>query len=264
MARRGVATVAVVAVLLVVIAGAGVFGYMYLLPSNHASSTTRSQTPPVTAAQTMILASAGGNLTISNAALSNDSLLVTVQNTGSKAESLDALVITPRAGCNLTSLAASRTVSQANQTGHSNQTRIPEAFFGCFAHTAPFAVQSNSTLTPISRGLFNASRLFNFSAFNFTQSFSLSANFSRTISGNFSRTISGNLTGFPGAFGNFSAGLGRFLGNLTNGAGLQLAAGQSVTLAYSGPIGSGVTAGSQYTIIVAGPQGEAQITISAS
>ncbi len=265
MARRGVASVAVVAILLVVMAGAAAFGYMYLIPSTHASSTTETQTPSVTAAaQTMILASAG-NLTISKAALSNDSLLVTIMNKGSQAVSLDALVITPQAGCNLTGLAAtSRTFSQANQTGQSNQTRIPGAFLGCLTRTVPFAVQSNSTLTPISRGFFNASRLFNSSSFNFTRSFSRSANFSRTISGNFSMTISGNFSGFPGAFGNFSTGLGRFLGNLTNGAGLQLAAGQSVTLAYSGPIGSGVAAGSQYAIIVAGPQGEAQTTISAS
>jgi hypothetical protein len=258
MARRGVAALAVAAVLVVVLAGAAVFGYMYLLPASQQSTTTETHTSSLSAAQTEIPASQG-NVVISNAALSNDSLLLTIQNTGSQAVSLDALLITPGTGCSLSSLAG--IAASANQTSGTNQTRTQFALPACMTGAASFLVQSNSTLTPIGLGRFNfTSHPFNFSSFNstsFTRSFSRSSNFSRTISGNFS--------GFPGAFiGNFSGGFpGGFLGNFS-GDGLQIAAGQSVTLAYSGPIGSGVTAGSQYTIMVSGQQAEAQITISAS
>ena len=54
------------------------------------------------------------------------------------------------------------------------------------------------------------------------------------------------------------------MGNFSGISGFQLAAGQAVTLAYSGAIGSGVATGSQYTITVTGLQADAQITIEAS
>lgn len=241
-----------VEVLVVVLAGVAVFGYIYLTPASKppSTSTVQNQTSSV-AAQTMIPAPQA-NVVISNAALSNNSLLLTIQNEGSQAVSLNTLLITPGTGCNFTSFATSRS-SQANQTAQQNQTRIPFSPPTCIARAAPFTVQGNGTLTPLAAGRFNASRLFNSTFFNSTRSFSRSANFSRTTSGNFSR----------GAFGNFSLP-GGFLGNLSRGLGLQLAAGQSVSLSYDGPIGSGVVAGSQYTILVIGAQAEATITVGAT
>jgi hypothetical protein len=252
MVRRGVATTAIVAVVGVVLVGATVFGYMLLVPSTQHPSTTQSRPSSVsTAAAPSASATSLGDLKISNAALSNGSILVTVQNTGSQAASLDSLLVTPGSGC--LSSAASSTTSQTSQN------RSGFALPTCFSGAAVFLVQSNSTLTPAPLGRFNFTRAFNSTSFSRT----FSGNFSRTFSGNFSRTISGNFTrGFPGNFtGIFPGG---FLGNLTGIAGYQLAAGQAVTLAYSGPIGSGVATGSQYTITVVGLQGEAQITIQAS
>jgi hypothetical protein len=73
-----------------------------------------------------------------------------------------------------------------------------------------------------------------------------SVDFSRTFVGNFSG-------GFPGGFGNLS-GVG----------GLQLTAGQAVTLAYNWTIGSGVASGGEYTVTAVGPQARAQVTVVAS
>ncbi|HVB95557.1 MAG TPA: hypothetical protein VND41_03015 [Nitrososphaerales archaeon] len=243
MAGTGVATTAVVAVVVVVLVGAGIFGYMFLMSPNQSSSTTQSQHPNIPAASTSqgISSTNQGNLEISNAALSNNSLLVTIQNTGSQPLSISSLLVTRGSGgC----LSTTTTTSQASQ----NRSRF--ALPACFAGAAAFLVQSNSTLRPVAASGFNFTR-----SFNSTRSFSRSGNFSRTISGNFSRTFPGNFSGgFPGGFfGNFS-GLGGF----------QLTAGQAVTLAYSGAIGSGVTAGSQYTITVTGQQADAQITLQAS
>lgn len=260
MAGRGLATVAIVAVLLVVIGGAAVFGYMFLLPANKSSSTTTQSSTPTSATAQTAASPSSGTVVISNAAISNGSLLLTVQNKGSEAVSLDTLLITPGAGCNFASIFSRTSVSSSasSSLAAQNQSRIPFTIPPCIEAAVPFVVHSNSTLAPIARGQFNASRLFNFSSFNATRSFSRSANFSRSFSGNFTRPPPGsNFSGFPGgAFG--------FFGNLSAGAGLEVAPGQSVTLAYSGPIGSGVTAGSQYTIIVEGQLAEAQITVSAT
>jgi hypothetical protein len=247
MAGTGVAPAAVVAVIVVVLVGAGVFGYMFLLPANKSSSTTQGQPPSVPGVSTSqgISSTSQGNLEISNAALSNNSLLVTIQNTGSQPLSITSLLVAPGSGGCL-STTTTTTASQANQN------RSGFALPACFAGAAVFLVQSNSTLRPVTAAGFNFTRSFN--STSFTRTFSRSGNFSRTISGNFSRTFPGNFSGgFSGGFGNFS-GLGGF----------QLAAGQAVTLAYSGAIGSGVTAGSQYSITVTGQQADAQITLRAS
>jgi hypothetical protein len=251
MARGGMATAAIVGIVVVVLVGAGVFGYMYLIPASQHSSTTQSQTSTTTTSVTTS-STTQDNVVISNAALSNSTLLVTIQNTGSQPVSLSSLLVTPGSGCSF--LAPPRT-STTSTTSGSNQTRPGFAPPACFAQAAVFVVQSNSTLKATPLGQFNFTHAFNSTSFSRT----FSGNFSRTFSGNFSRTISGNFSrGFPG---NFS---GIFGGNLTGGGGLTLAAGQSVTLAYAGPIGSGVTAGSQYTIMVTGVQAEAQITVDAS
>ena len=243
MVRRGVATTALVAVVAVVLTGATVFGYMLLVPANQHSSTSQSQPSSVSTAAQSASSTAQGNLRISNAALSNSSILVTIQNTGSQAVSLNSLLVTPGSGC-LSSI-TSTTTSQASQN------RSGFALPACFSGAAEFLVQSNSTLRPVPLGRFNFTSVFNSTSFSRT----FSGNFSRTVSGNFSRTFSGN----------FSRGApGNFFGNLSGISGFQLAAGQEVTLAYSGAIGSGVAAGSQYTITVTGQQAEAQITISAS
>ena len=251
MVRRGVATTAIVAIVAVVLVGATVFGYMLLVPSTQHSSTAQSRPSTAsTAAAPSASATSLGNLKISNAALSNGSILVTVQNTGSQAASLDSLLVTPGSGCLSTASSTTSTTSQ-NRSGF--------ALPACFSGAAVFLVQSNSTLTPAPLGRFNFTRAFNSTSFSRT----FSGNFSRTFSGNFSRTISGNFTrGSPGNFTGIFPG--SLLGNLSGIAGYQLAAGQAVTLAYSGPIGSGVATGSQYTITVVGLQGEAQITIQAS
>lgn len=241
MAREGMATAALVGIVVVVLVGAGVFGYMFLTPSSHNSSTTsQTSTNEPTTVSTLTTSTTQDNVVISNAALSNDSLLVTIQNTGSQPVSISSLLVTPGSGgCSFFGPASSST--STSTTSGSNQTRPGFALPACMAGSAVFVVQSNSSLRAIPLG-----------QFNFTS-------FSRTFSGNVSRTFSGNFSrGFPG--GNFSRG---FPANFTGG-GVQLAAGQSVTLAYTGPIGSGVTAGSQYTIVVTGVQAEAQITVKAS
>jgi hypothetical protein len=256
MARRGMATAAIVGIVVVVLVGAGVFGYMFLIPSSHNSSTT-SQTATYlpTSISTVATSTTQDNVVISNAALSNGSLLVTIQNTGSQPVSISSLLVTPGSGgCSFFGPATTSTTTSA--TSASNQTRPGFALPACMAQSAVFSVQSNSSLRAIPVGQFNFTGAFNSTVFSRT----FSGNFSRTFSANFSRTISGNFSrGFPG--GNFS---GRFPGNFTAGGGLQLAAGQSVTLTYAGPIGSGVSAGSQYTIVVTGVQAEAQITLKAS
>jgi len=248
MARTGVATTAVVAVIVVALVGAGIFGYTYLMSPNQSSSTTQNQHPNIPVASTSqgISSTSQGNLEISNAALSNNSLLVTIQNTGSQPLSISSLLVTRGSGGCLP------TASTTNTTSRASQNRSGFALPACFAGAAVFLVQSNSTLRPVAAAGFNFTRSFNSTSFTRT---SRSGNFSRTISGNFSRTFPGNFSrGFPGGFfGNFS-GLGGF----------QLAAGQVVTLAYSGAVGSGVTAGSQYTITVTGQQADAQITLQAS
>ncbi|MDG6966212.1 MAG: hypothetical protein JRN58_01030 [Nitrososphaerota archaeon] len=252
MARGGVAAVAVVAGVLVIIGGAALFGYVYLAPAGqHASTTTESQ-PPGSSLQAQSSATTSESIQISNADLSNGSLLVTVQNTGSAPVSLDAITVSPGTGCALGNL--SRSAFAFNQTLPSNVTSGRFTPPACLAQEDFFVVQSNSTLSPLSLPRFNASS-------NFTSAFR-SANFSRTFSANFSRIFSGNFSGlFPGNFsGAFPRGM---LGNLS-GSGLQLPAGQAVTLQYSGPIGSGVASGTQYTILVVGQQAEAQITLSAS
>lgn len=256
MARRGAAAAAIVAVVIVVLAGAAVVGYVYVLPSTQHSSTT-TQTPPSstsTSRGAFPFIAAQSGIKISNAALSNNSLLVTVQNTGSQNVSLDALVVTPGTGCSLAGFANRTSTSQTSQSSQTNRTRtfsLPT----CFARAVTFVVQSNSTLKPLALGQFNFTTRFNSSLFNFTgRTFSGSANFSRTFSGNFTRAFANFTSAFP-------IGL---LFNLSSGAGLQLAPGQSITLAYTGAIGSSVTSGSEYTIVVAGPQGEGQITLPAS
>ncbi|MGH9919907.1 MAG: hypothetical protein ACRD6W_13720 [Nitrososphaerales archaeon] len=253
MVRRGMATTAIAAVIAVVLVGATVFGYMLLMPgAQHSGGTS---TPSTSASSTAALGTssiAQGTLEISNAALSNNSLLVTIQNTGSQTVSLDSLLVTPGSGC-LSSFVRTNTTT----TSQAGQNRSGFALPACFTMAAVFLVQSNSTLKPVPLGQFNFTRAFN------STTFSRTFNSSRTISGNISRTFSGNFSrGFPG---NFSGGFpGGFFGNLSGVSGFQLAAGQAVTLAYSGAIGSGVTTGSQYTIMVTGLQGEAQITLSAS
>jgi hypothetical protein len=251
MVRRGVATTAIVALVAVVLVGATVFGYMLLVPSTQHSSTSQSQaSSPSTAALTAAPTSLG-DLKISNAALSNDSILVTIQNTGSQAAPIDSLLVTPGSGC-LSFGTNTTTTSQAGQN------RSGFALPACFSRAAVFLVQSNSTLKPVPLGRFNFTRGFNSTSFSRT----FSANSSRTFSGNFSRPFPGNFTrGFPG---NFTGIFPSFLGNLSGAAGFQLAAGQAVTLAYDGPVGSGVAAGSQYSITVAGLQGYAEITLTAS
>jgi hypothetical protein len=254
MARGGMATAAIVGIVVVVLVGAGVFGYMYLVPSNHNSSTT-SRTSTYMPTTTLTSYTAPSSLVISNAALSNSSLLVTIQNTGSQPVSLSALLVTPGSGaCSFVGPGPRPT--NTTTTSGSNQTRLGFALPACTTQSAVFLVQSNSSLKAIPLGQFNFTGGFNSTTFSRT----FSANFSRTFSANFSRTISGNFTrGFPG--GNFS---GFFGGNFTAGGGLTLTAGQSVTLVYAGPIGSGVTAGSPYTIMVMGLQAEAEITVQAS
>jgi hypothetical protein len=252
MVRRGMATTAIAAVIAVVLVGATVFGYMLLVPGTQHSGGT--STPSTSAASTpapIAGSTAQGTLKIGNAALSNNSILVTIQNTGSQAVSLDSLLVTPGSGC-LSSFAGTNTTT----TSQAGQNRSGFALPACFAMAAVFLVQSNSTLKPVPLGRFNFTRVFNSSR-------TFSGNFSRTFSVNSSRTFSGNLTRGPP--GNFSGIFpGGFLGNLSGVSGFQLAAGQAVTLAYSGTIGSGVTTGNQYTITVTGLQGEAQITLSAS
>jgi hypothetical protein len=251
MVRRGVATSVMVAIIAVVLVGATVFGYMVLVPSaSQHSSTPQSQPSSHPEAAPRASSTAQGDLRISNAALSNDSILVTIQNTGSQSASIDSLLVTPESGC--LSFGTNTTTAQTSQN------RSGFALPACFSRAAVFLVQSNSTLRPVPFGRFNFTRGFNSTSFSRT----FSANSSSTFSGNFSRPFSGNFTrGFPG---NFTEVFPGFLGNLTGVAGFQLAAGQAVTLAYSGPIGSGVTTGSQYSIAVAGAQGYAQITLSAS
>lgn len=257
MARGGMATAAIVGIVVVVLVGAGVFGYMFLMPSSHNSSTSQTSTNMPTTVSTLAASTTQDNVVISNAALSNGSLLVTIQNTGSQPVSISSLLVTPGSGgCSFFGPGSSSSTTTTSTTSGSNQTRPGFALPACMAGSAVFVVQSNSSLRAIPLGQFNFTRAFNSTAF----SRSFSANFSRTFSANFSRTISGNFTrGFPG--GNFSRGFPA--GNFTGG-GVQLAAGQSVTLAYTGPIGSGVTAGNQYTISVTGVQAEAQITVKAS
>ncbi|HVB95219.1 MAG TPA: hypothetical protein VND41_01285 [Nitrososphaerales archaeon] len=248
MAEKGMGAAAIVGIVVVVLVGATVFGYMYLLPANQHSSTTQSQSSSVSTVQS-VSSTTQGNVEISNAALSNTTLLVTIQNTGTQAVSINSVLVTPGSGCPSTKTSTSTSTSQTSQSSQTNRTRTGFALPACFARSAVFLVQSNSTLSPVPIGRFN----FSAGLFNSTRSFSRSGNFSRAISGNLSRTISGNFSrGFIG------------LGNFSRGGGIQLAAGQSVTLAYSGPIGSGVTAGSQYTIVVSGQQTEAQITLPAS
>lgn len=234
MAGRGVATVAIVGIVVVVLVGAGVFGYMYLLPSQH-PSTTQSESSSVSTSQS-VSAAVQGSIEITSASLSNNTIQVTIQNVGSQAVSINSLLVARGTGC------SSNSTTSSSQT---NQTRPGFPIPACYAGAAVFLVQSNDTLAPAPTGRFN----FSGGLFNSSRSFTLSGNFSRTISGNFSRTISGN----------FSRGFGNFFG----GVGVQLAAGQSVTLDYSGPIGSGVAAGSQYTIVVTGQQAETQITLPA-
>jgi hypothetical protein len=250
MAGKGVATTAVIAVVVVVLVGAGIFGYMFLMSPSQSSSTTLGQHPNIPAASTSqgVSSTSQGNLEISNAALSNSSLLVTLQNTGSQPLSISSLLVTRGSGgC----LSSTTTATSTNTTSGARQNRTGFALPACFAGAAVFLVQSNSTLRPVAAAGFNFTRSFNSTSFSRT---SRSGNFSRTISGNSSRTFEGNFSGgFPGGFGNFS-GFGGF----------QLAAGQAVTLAYSGAIGSGVTAGSQYTITVTGQQADAQISLQAS
>jgi hypothetical protein len=254
MVRKGMATTAIAAVIAVVLVGATVFGYMLLVPG--AQHSGGASTPSTSAASTAALGTsskAQSTLKISNAALSNNSLLVTIQNTGSQAVSIDSLLVTPGSGC-LSSFARTNTTT----TSQAGQNRSGFALPACFAMAAVFLVQSNSTLKPVPLGRLNFTRVFNSTTFSRTSS----GNFSRT-SGNTSRTFSGNFSrGFPG---NFSGGFpGGFFGNLSGVSGFQVAAGQAVTLAYTGAIGSGVATGSQYTITVTGLQGEAQITLSAS
>ena len=252
MVRRGVATTAIVAVVAVVLVGATIFGYMLLVPgAQHSSSPQVQTTPAVSTGAPSTSSTAQGTLRISNAAISNGSILVTIQNTGSQAVSLDSLLVTPGSGC-LSSLTSTTTTSQTSQN------RSGFALPACFSGAAVFLVQSNSTLRPVSAAQFNFTRVFNSTTFSRT----FSGNFSRTVSGNFSRTFSGNFTRGPP--GNFSGIFPGFLGNLSAVSGFQLAAGQAVTLAYSGAIGSGVATGSQYTITVTGVQADAQITIKAS
>ncbi|MDA4115681.1 MAG: hypothetical protein OK442_03900 [Thaumarchaeota archaeon] len=251
MVRKGMATTAVVAVIAVVLVGATVFGYMVLVPgAQHSSGLS---TPSTSASSTAALgtsSTAQGTLKISNAALSNGSILVTIQNTGSQAVSLDSLLVTPGSGC-LSSFARTNTTT----TSQAGQNRSGFALPTCLAMAAVFLVQSNSTLRPVPLGRFNFTRVFNSTTFSRNSSRTFSANSSRTFSGNFTRGPPGNFSGiFPGGF----------LGNLSGVSGFQLAAGQAVTLAYSGAIGSGVATGSQYTITVTALQGEAQITLSAS
>ena len=255
MFRRGMATTATVAVIAVVLVGATVFGYMLLVPgTQHSSGPSTPSTSAVSTAALSTSSTAQGTLRISNAALSNSSLLVTIQNTGSQAVSLDSLLVTPGSGC-LSSFARTNTTT----TSQAGQNRSGFALPACFAMAAVFLVQSNSTLRPVPLGRFNFTRVFNSTTFSRT----FSGNLSRTTSGNTSRTFSGNFSrGFPG---NFSGGFpGGFFGNLSGVSGFQLAAGQAVTLAYSGAIGSGVATGSQYTITVTALQTDAQITLSAS
>jgi hypothetical protein len=242
MAGRGVATAAIVGIVVVLLVGAGVFGYLYLTPANQHSSTTKSQQSSVSTSQS-VSSTTQGNVEITNAALSNTTLLVTIQNAGSQTVSINSLLITPGGGCPSTT-----TTTTTSQT---NQTRPGFTLPPCFARAVVFLVQNNSTLKPVPIGRFN----FSAGSFNSTRSFSRSGNFSRTISGNVSRTFSGNFSrGFVGGFPR----------NFSGSGGVQLAAGQSLTLAYSGAIGSGVAPGSQYTITVAGQQVDAQVTVSAS
>jgi hypothetical protein len=251
MARAGMATAAIVGIVVVVLVGAGVFGYMFLMPSSHSTSATTSSSQATTSTATTVTSTTHDSLVISNAAISNGSLLVTVQNMGSEPVSLSSLLVTPGSGgCSFFAPPSTTSSTSTSSTSSSNQTRRGFALPACMSQAAVFTVQSNSSLKEIPLGRFN------FTTFSRT----FSGNFSRSFSANFSRTISGNFTrGFPG--GNFS---GRFPGNFTAGGGLPLAAGQSVTLVYAGPIGSGVTSGSEYTISVAGVQAEAQITVEAT
>jgi hypothetical protein len=242
MAGKGVATIAIVGVIVAVVLAGAVFGYIYLLPSSQPSSSTQGLTSSVSANQGSVSTTQSGSsmtkgdIEISNATLSGNALSVTIQNVGSQAVSINSLLVAPGAGCPSTMT----TTSQTNQTNM--QFTVP----ACLAGAATFLVQSNSTLRPIPSQFNFTSR----SNSTFSRTFSRSGNFSRTFSGNSSRTFSGNFSrGFPGNFSN---------------GGFQLAAGQSVTLTYSGAIGSGVTAGSQYTIMVTGRQAAAQTTISAS
>ena len=251
MVRRGVATTGIVAMVAVVIVGATVFGYMLLVPRTQHSSTsplTQTTSAVPTVAPTP-RSTAQGALRISNAALANDSILVTVQNTGAQAVSIDSLLVTPGSGC----------LSSVNRTttSQTSQNRSGFALPACFSGAAVFLVQSNSTLRPVPPGRFNSTRVFNFTSSTRTSS----GNFSSTTSGDFSRAFSGNFS--RGFLGNFSGGFPGF-GNLSSVGGFQLAAGQAITLAYSGAIGSGVATGSQYTITVTGLQGDAQITVQAS
>lgn len=260
MARGGVAAVAVVALVLVVVAGAAVTSYIYLVPSGQPqhTTTTSSLVPGASLAASSTTTTSGGSIQISNAALSNNSLLVTVQNTGSVAVSVDALTVAPGTGCSLGNftrppLALPRNLTALNQTSGFHFS-IPT----CLTQTSLFLVQKNSTLIPLS------ARMFNFTSFNST-TFSGSANFSGVSSGNFSRFF-GNSSN-PSFLGNLTSGIpGGFLTNLTEqaGVGFHLAAGRAVTLEYSGPVGAGVTTGSPYTITVAGLEASAQTTVSAN
>jgi len=245
---------AIVAIVAIVLVGATVFGYMLLLPANQHSSTTQSQPSSVSTAARSATSTTQGTLRISNAALSNSSILVTIQNTGPQAVTLDSLLVTPGSGC-LSSLTSSTTTS----TSQTSQNRSGFALPACFSGAAVFLVQSNSTLRPVPLARLNFTRVFNSTTFSRT----FSSNSSRTFSSNSSRTFAGNFSrGFPG---NFSAGFpAGFFGNLSGVSGFQLAAGQAVTLVYSGAIGSGVAAGNQYTITVTGVQADAQTTLQAS
>lgn len=252
MPARGVA----VAVVTIALIGAAVLGYTYLIPASQQPSSSRTQPPPTSSSSgsTFTASANQGGLEISSAGLSDGGLSLVVQNLGSQPVSIDSLLVAPGSGCNETTTTSTTT----------NQTRVPLFASSCLRGGLAFLIESNSTLRPIS------TTAFNFTSFNSTSfARTFSGNVTRTFTGNFSRTITGNFTAPPP--GNFSRSIsgnftGPFPGNFTgfsnlNGTGFQLAAGQSVTLTYDGTLVTGLSSGSQYTIMVAGQQAEAEITI---
>jgi len=165
-----------------------------------------------------------GSLQIKSASLSGGTMTLTVQDTGSQSLSIDALMLLVGTGCPPSALTTSVT-AQASQN-RSQFTRL-----SCMVGSTNFVVQSNGTVSQLRTPQFNLT--------------------SRTQS-SFTRTLNSSRSGgFQGAGGLF-------------GGGYQLAAGQSVTLTFSGAIGTQVTSGAQYTIDVVGQQARAQITLTAT
>jgi archaellum component FlaG (FlaF/FlaG flagellin family) len=165
-----------------------------------------------------------GALQITSASLSGGTMTLTVKNTGSQTASIDALMLLDGTGCPQSTFAST--------TAQTSQNRSQFTRLACMEGSTNFLVQSNGTVRQLATPQFNST--------------------SRSQS-SFTRTLNSSRSGgFQGP------------GGLFGGSGYQLAAGQSVTLTFTGATGTQVTSGSQYTIDVVGQQARAQITLTAT